>query len=505
MPRIILILSLIISAQYSFAQEKREFKWQDFMNSVKSTEVAKPVKIGEFTIFQITDINKFLYKVEIAGKVFELQTPIPTELQTLFKLTPAQLEERAASNKVKEASGIIEEDKNKMATVKADVDTDPVVSNKEGVKGLSKPMAKLVKVCEEYYKKSSKLSEDVFSLKSARNKLISIAQSDRSFSAISAMLNEVTIPDPETVKQGYIALQQLYAKVEAAYSDALDKAKEAEKEAETELAEANMATEAADKAKMVQKKITGFSKAIEEASESIEEADKLISDEALLGLLDEVDFLYKELGNKNNFIVVSPPVQMDGDMVSYTVNITPCITRTLGPNKNPMQFKFDIPAKRGLKVDFSVGPAFSFGDNSRDDKYYLAEIPGSPDSVKLTKLDNNNAISPNLAAMMHVYSRGANGFALGGLFGVGVGFQSVQDVNLSVFTGVSLVMGKREKVMVNAGCSWLRIDRIKNKQFEDSKNYASAKITLGDVTEKVFKPSFFIGISYNLTNKVEIK
>jgi hypothetical protein len=196
---------------------------------------------------------------------------------------------------------------------------------------------------------------------------------------------------------------------------------------------------------------------------------------------------------------------MDGDMVSYTVNITPCVTRTIGPNKSPMQFKFDIPAKRGLKVDFSVGPALSFSDNSKDDKYFLEEIAGNPDSVKLKKLDNNNSVSPSLAAMMHIYSRGARGFAPGLLFGVGAGFQDAQSINVNIYTGISLVMGKREKVMINIGASWLRVDRIKNKQFADGSNYAVSKIALGDITEKVFKPSFFFGISYNLTNKVEIK
>jgi hypothetical protein len=532
----ILLAVLTITVNYSFAQVKRELNWQDFMNSVKSTEVAKPVNNGSFTIFQITDINKFLYKVEIEGKVFELQTPIPTELQTLFRLTPEQIAQRDADNKVKEAASIIEDDKNKMVAVKNKMDVKLQTVDNEKIADLSKTMTKLVRVCEEYYKKTSKLSEDVFSLKSARSKLISIAQSDRSFSSIKAMLNDVTIPDAEIVKQDFIALQQLYNKVEATYNEALKKAEEAKKDVQNSLNEANEAAKTAGNeqaalptnasttkknaakekiegadilakdALSLQKSTVDYAAEIKQASDGVEEADELISDEVLLSLLDEVDFLYKELGNKNNFNVVSPPVQMDGDMVSYNVNITPCVTRTIGPNKSPMTFKFDIPARRGLKVDFSVGPALSFSDNSKDDKYFLEEVVGSsPDSVKLKRLDNNNSLSPSLAAMMHVYSRGAKGFALGGLFGVGVGFQSSTELNVNVYTGISLVAGKREKVMFNVGCSWLRVDRIKNKQFADGTNYAASKITIGDVTEKVFKPAFFFGISYNLTNKVEIK
>jgi len=54
-----------------YSQEIRQIDWQDFAASITRTNIADPVKTGEFAIFRIVNINKFLYKVEISGKVFD--------------------------------------------------------------------------------------------------------------------------------------------------------------------------------------------------------------------------------------------------------------------------------------------------------------------------------------------------------------------------------------------------------------------------------------------------
>ena len=133
------------------------------------------------------------------------------------------------------------------------------------------------------------------------------------------------------------------------------------------------------------------------------------------------------------------------------------------------------------------------------------EDANKADTVKLKRRDNHNIISPGLAAMMHFYPRSGKNIAWGGLFGVGAGFQSTEDINFSLYTGVSLVMGKRQKIMLSAGFSFLRVERLKDKQFEIDKEYPISKIDLANSTEKVFKSSGFLSISYNITNRIEIK
>lgn len=478
-----LVLCLAITIGSMAQAVRRKLDWKDFTKSISETIIAKPVKSGEFTIFEIENINKFLYKVEMEGRVFELQTPVPTELQTLFRLNPTELANTANNKNAEEAVGKIAEQVPVMRKIEASDQANPenktTDSAKEVAEDFKKSLDMVIAKCLKYLDKSILVSGYIFDLRKVRNEFISIAQMDLPFSEIQSKADIAAAKIPAVdIKAQYFELKKLYHEVEAMYRDASAKAEDAG------------AT-------------TKQKKEIEKALEEIEAADELIDEEGLLGLLDEVTFLNDELRNKKNFLAVAPPVQMDGDFVSYDVTITPTYTKTVGAHKSPVHFKFDIPAKGGWKADFSVGPVVSFGDNARDDAYYLKEVPAT-DSVTLEKQDNNNAISPGIAAMMHFYPRTGKNAAVGGLFGVGAGFQSVSDVNFSLYAGASVVLGKRQKIMLNAGISYLRVERLKSPEFKAGDKYAAPKITIGDVTEKVFKPSFFLSISYNLTNRIEI-
>ena len=168
-----------------------------------------------------------------------------------------------------------------------------------------------------------------------------------------------------------------------------------------------------------------------------------------------------------------------------------------------MKFTFDVPAHGGIKVDFSVGQTVSFGNNARDEKYYLKDGASQTDVI-LTKRNNNNVITPSLGAFMHVYRRSPKWLALGGMFGVGVGFQSTSELNANLFAGATLVMGKQQKVMLGFGVSYLRVERIKNDEFKEGNVYQISKINLSDVTEKVYRNSVFFSLTYNLSNRTEI-
>lgn len=104
--------------------------------------------------------------------------------------------------------------------------------------------------------------------------------------------------------------------------------------------------------------------------------------------------------------------------------------------------------------------------------------------------------------MMHFYKRSGKDWSWGGMMGVGAGFQSFDDADISFYTGLSAILGKSQKVMISAGLSFLNVERLKENEYSVDKEYANT-IALNDVTEKVIKSSFFISLSYNLTNRVE--
>lgn len=480
-----LMLSIGLLASLSLnAQEKRELDWQELKKSVKTTDVMKPVRFGEFTIFQISDINKFLYKVEIAGSVFELQTPMPSELQALFRLTPTELQKTMSNRNAEEAVNKVNTAKELMMDRKGGL-SERAAALTPIEDDLSKSLSKLLVKCEKYLALVKSLSADIFTLKRTRSELISIAQFDIPHSEITGKVAAVNWPMPD-LRNDYFESKALYHEVEVLYEASLNYAKRAGEEAKR----LNALTAEA---------MAGTVRDIEESGELIEKADELIDEEALLGMLADVDFLYSELNNRSNFRVIAPPVQMDGDIVTYEVSIVPTTTRSLAPYRNPMQFKFDVPAFGGTKVDFSVGPTFSFGSGSKHEVFFLEET--GIDEVALRQRSNNNVISPGIAAFMHVYKRSGKPATWGGLLGVGAGFQSFEDINPSIYLGVSLVLGKMQKVIIGTGVSFLKVDRLKARQYEVDKVYAISKINLSDVTEKIYKASPFFSFSYSLASR----
>lgn len=492
-------LLLVVTLASQAQPEVREVKWQDLPRGMQTTVVANPVNVHKFTVFQITDINKFLYKVEIKGSVFELETPVPTELQTLFRLNREELEKTVENKKAEEGAALIPEALEPMKGIQAEVTktlatkektreklspatADSVVERTdaeiERLRAVAKDLDHLIKVCREYAALADKVAHHILTLKSARSELVSVAQMDKPKEAIMAKVDKIGEPSP-SVKRDYLEMKRAYREAEVWYHKV----------------EAYKTDNVLQKAQL---------KAVETSLEKIEEADEMIDETSLIALFTDVDYLFTELKNENNYNVVSPPVQMDGDLVRYAVKIIPASTRTLGAHKNPMEFAFEVPTRGGLKVDFSVGPAVSFGDNAKDQKFYWEES-ATQTAATLCQRANNNAVTPSIGALMHAYSRTGKYSGFGGMFGIGAGFQSQESINANFFAGLSYVMGKKQKLMISGGVSYLRVDRLKENEFVVGNQYETGKVKLSDVTEKVYKPSPFLSVSYNLSSRVEMK
>lgn len=489
-----LVLCLFLINILNAQKKKTEIviDWQKLDKSIKEETILDPVQFGSFHTFRIEGINKFLYEVTLEGKKIELETPIPTELQTLFRLSREELADTVTDEEVEEKVQEVGNAEKKLNTL-IELKTSNYFSQmnqknnllepaktaeekffiQEAINALQEKVDALKSFEEDvnkYLLQIKELSNELFKLKLIRVELIILAQKDISASEMKKLVNKVE--EPKKIKQLHKELTNSFNKLKRDYLDFLKDAQDNEKEV-----------------------LNNIFKKLEESFKTLDEA-------ALLSLYSEVNFLYTELKNENNFKVVSPPTQADGDIVNYEVTITPSQTNTLGPNRNPINFNFDVPVKGGLKVDFSVGPIFSFGKGSRDEKYY-SEISDTPDKIILRQRDNNNSINPGIGALMHFYKRSGTNTSFGGLFGVGAGFQTIEDVNLSFYTGFSLVMGKKQKIMLNTGISFLNVERLKETEFEIDKEYNSSDFDLNNVTEKVFKPSFFLSLTYNITNRVE--
>ena len=460
------IFSLAIFSQIAFGQNviiydnhKGEFK-----------KPISPVTEGEFVTFKIVNINTFRYKVEIEGTMIDYVTQIPSELQTLFRLPSESVSASKTTDALNEAKDAAEP----MKVIAKEVSDEVRVASTPAKEKLEQALKELTQACDAYIL----IAQKVANIKFLRVELINLSKHNwENYGKLAEKLPSLRART--ALKKDYDDFVTAYAKAYALYTKAI-----------------NAARVAQDTVKQ---------KEIEKAEEKLEEANKKLNEEDFLKLIEDVMVLQEALQNSKYFEVKSAPIQMDGDFMEFTVKITPVQTNDLMPFEAAQAFPVSIPARGGLKVDFSVGPIISFGKNSRDEKYYF-KLPETTSAVKdttLSLLNNNNTISPSIAAMMHFYGRSGKTSSIGGLFGVGAGFQSINDVNLSIVAGLSMILGKREKIMLNTGVSYLRIERLKTNQYIDGGKYSPSKVSISDVTEKVFKPSFFLSISYNLTRRVQ--
>ncbi len=476
MKNIIILFTLSISFLCSRSQITYDFSKGEFEQNLsynKEKGKVNPITNGGFARLKIKNINTFRYKVEITGSAVDYITPMPSELQSVFRIT----EENYSDQNLVRALALA-----KNASLSMEITSDDakgkVVDGKESIKELSTAMEKLTEACAEFLV----IAQRVARIKFSRMQLVNLSLQDwKSHSELQNMLPPF-VPEEE-MQRDYERFSNYYAKAYALYTAALQKAKIAK----PELNDQGKAEET-----------------IAKAEEQIEQSYNLFLEDNFLKLIDDVVVLQNALSNPKYFEVNSAPIQVDGDYTSFKVKISPTPVKRLLPHDFSKEFPLEIPTKRGLKVDFGVGPAISFGYNSKDDLYYTEKVPSS-DSIALKKRANANSISPGIAAMMHFGPRSGRDFRIAFMFGVGAGFQTVEDLNLSLYGGGSVVLGKRERVMVSLGLSYLRVSRLKTEQFTSGKNYISEGFKLEDVTENVFKPSFFIAISYNLTNRLEIK
>lgn len=437
-----------------------------------------PVQFGDFFIIKIININTFKWNVVLKGNSVEYVTPMPSELQSIFRIQSSSYEEDQTKAPALAALGL-----NSMNKVKEQIDEKTRSGPDADEQELKTAMADLVEECEEFFEIVNEIAE----IKFTRSSLINLSKQEwadhRTLSTnMPAILNE------NEMKRIYKEFMEYYAKASAAYSKAKSAASQVNGNGTTNLTEEEL--------KAAKEKIG-------EAEQEINKAFNLFANDDYLKLIEDILSLQTALENPKNFEVSSAPIQADGDYIEFFAEINPVKVNSLLPIAFSKNFPVTIPVRGGLKVDFGVGPFGSFGSGSRDELYYGKEVSGE-DSVTLQTNSNKNAITPGISAMMYFGARTGKLSRLACAFGVGAGFKSTEDVNFSLFLGPGLVMGKRERVMISAGLSYHKVERINSNQYSVGGKYPSS-LDINDVTSPVFRPSFFVSMVYNLTNRLEIK
>ncbi len=479
--RIVLLLGFMFMNLLAHSQITYDF------NRPSKLDKVKPVEVTNTVVFKVKNINTFRYQVLLQGRSIDYVTQVPSELQMIFRLPKQELDQDSDNTQkgvaaAQAAEKLMSQEAAKAAENLANPPAVMTASEKEGLEKYKDLMAELSATCRDYAKSFEKIAE----LKFHRIKLINLSKGR--WKNHAELVNNMPADLTETaMKKAYVEFVKLYVKVEVLY-------KKAQKEAK-------ITSNKADK------------EAIDEAYEAIDGGYDGIEETAVLSLIDDIITLQTELRKSEYFTVNSPPIQMDGDFVEFDVSITPAKVNNLLPYEPATGFKIQVPTKGGWRADFSIGPTISFGNGARHEKFFLDSSVGPAtdndpttfgDTGVLRQTSPPDAIRAGTAAMIHVYRRSGNEANFGWMFGVGAGFESFDDVDLSLYTGPTLVVGKREKFMISSGVSFHRVDRLRGG-LELEATYNAADIDLDNLTDKILRPSFFIGLSYAIGSRTVVK
>lgn len=227
---------------------------------------------------------------------------------------------------------------------------------------------------------------------------------------------------------------------------------------------------------------------IERLRNSAAEVNDKITNFNLAGKLNNVEILVEKLSKEGNYEYVSAPIQGTEDYLEFDVKVENRYSNTEKYTFNSEKsFKHFEYLRKGVRFDFSVGTVFDFVNK---DKEY--EIQNN-----IIKQTSDNKFTPVLAGIFHASFRqtgnAAWGFSLGGAL-------DVTNFNInSVFPGVSVLFGKKDKVIITVGPSFKKITELKaNYKINEE---VDPDVSIDNLKTNNFKIGMFVGISYNLTNR----
>jgi hypothetical protein len=230
-------------------------------------------------------------------------------------------------------------------------------------------------------------------------------------------------------------------------------------------------------------------------NDEIDSTNKKVASYDYNSLFKEVSKLKNNLADVNTFSAVSNPIQSKGDAVVFKIEIKPRKSYKKFDHVENRSFDIEVPVHGGLKISFSTGIFGVLGLTNKS--YSLNPVIGDTTMVKISEDNNNNVFSPSLGALMHATRRGSPV-----AFTFGLGTNSTDLSKAEIFTGASIVFGKREKLILSGGIALSQVDYLKGK-YELEKEYEKGSLN-ETITEKTWRVGTFISITYNLT-KVKVE
>lgn len=205
-----------------------------------------------------------------------------------------------------------------------------------------------------------------------------------------------------------------------------------------------------------------------------------------------VDYYYKV--RNCSFEVLTDGQQLNDDVITITPKLKD-LKGNIVKEFNPVTFK----TYGGWKIDFSSGYLLSFrGDENYTNLYDSSGITG----VQKNKTDH---LKHAIGALFNVYPRTGRDFNMGLSIGISV---PTDGTSIGFYGGLSALMLEKNRLVLTAGAAFNKIKLLNTgnllRELEQGKitGKETYKFSNKDFKEikydDVYRPAFFIGITYNL-------
>lgn len=183
------------------------------------------------------------------------------------------------------------------------------------------------------------------------------------------------------------------------------------------------------------------------------------------------------------------------DKISYDFTATP-IRNKYSKVFYPVNYNYNFHVRGGVKIDVSAGLFWNMG--MFDDEFSLKEVG---DSTQVFSLSPTVGTRPTFGTLFNIYRRSNQQIKPSINVGLGTDIEKVY-----YYFGGGLMLGRSERVSLNAGGVGGVVFRIPN-QYRDQDNTIFPDPIDNVVTDiqlrarNEFKIGWFIGVSYNLSGK----
>lgn len=188
------------------------------------------------------------------------------------------------------------------------------------------------------------------------------------------------------------------------------------------------------------------------------------------------------------------PIDINGKNIDL-VEVTAERYDKTATNPTPDKYTYNIYVRGGLKIDISGGLFItSLFDKEYETKDVAVIVNGTNETQKLIYEKNKGNYDFGFGSMLNSSLRGGSwvrpSLSIGALFTANQKFQ--------ILSGLGLILGKEERIILHAGLSMGTVSEISN-QFKTDGSTSYNLGTSGQVpTSDKFKFGHFFGLTYNL-------